>query len=108
MRPGAPCCHMLLTIATAIKLICEIALLAMLGRFLLGVLIGGKRQDNLAYQALHLMVRPLERLVRALTPSVVVDRHIGHVTAALLIGLWVFALLWKVDLCRQIGVQQCL
>jgi hypothetical protein len=78
---------MLLAI-TAIKLLAEIALLALLGRWLLGLLAGAKREGNVFYQVLSIVTRPVERMTRLLSPRVVLDRHIPLATALLLaVGL---------------------
>jgi hypothetical protein len=97
---------MLLTI-TLIKLIAEIALLALLGRWLLGVLAGQKREANLFYQVLGIVTRPVERFTRLVSPRLVLDRHIPLATGLLLLSTWVVVTLLKIQACLQIGVQQC-
>jgi len=97
---------MLLTI-TLIKLIAEIALLALLGRWLLGLLAGAKREANLFYQVLGIVTRPVERLTRRVSPRLVLDRHIPLATGLLLASTWVVVTLLKIQTCLQIGVQQC-
>jgi hypothetical protein len=47
---------MLLAI-TAVKLLAEIALLALVGRWLLGLLAGAKREGNVFYQVLSIVTR---------------------------------------------------
>jgi len=92
---------------TLIKLIAEIALLALLGRWLLGLLAGPKREANLFYQVLGIVTRPVERLTRLLSPRLVLDRHIPLATGLLLASTWVVVTLLKIQTCLQIGVQQC-
>lgn len=85
---------------SSLKLVAEIALMAILGRWLLGLLAGEKRSSNLFYQMLDHLVRPFTAGVRAVTPKLVVDRHIPLVTFILLSWVWMFALIEKVSLCR--------
>lgn len=90
----------MLLLISSLKLVAEIALMALLGRWLLGLLAGDKRASNLFYQLLDHLVRPFTRTVRAVTPKLVVDRHIPLVTFILLGWIWAFALAEKVSLCR--------
>jgi hypothetical protein len=97
----------MILIATTIKLIAEIALMAMLGRWLLGLLAGANKEKNLFYQILHVVVRPFISLTRLLTPSLVLDRHVP-LGAFLMMGfVWLGATLFKIQLCLQLGVAQC-
>jgi hypothetical protein len=97
----------MLLVVTSIKLLAEIALLALLGRFVLGLLAGAKRDSNLMYQVLGFMTRPIERWVRWISPRQVIDRHIPVATGALLLSTWVVCTLLKVQICMEIGVTQC-
>jgi hypothetical protein len=98
----------MLLLVTSIKLVSEIALLAFAGRWLLGLLAGPKRASNVFYQLLELLTRPFVRVVRAITPAVVIDRHIPLAAVALLALAWVVATMTKIDLCVRAGVQSCL
>jgi uncharacterized protein YggT (Ycf19 family) len=98
----------MLLLVVSIKLVAEIALLAFAGRWLLGWLAGPKRQGNVFYQTLELLTRPFVRVVRAITPAVVIDRHIPLAAVALLALAWVVATMTKIDLCVRAGVQSCL
>lgn len=90
----------MLLLVTSIKLIAEIALCALAGRWLLGLLAGAKRDQNLFYQLLTQMTRPFTATFRAITPKLVIDRHIPLLTFVALGWIWLFALLQKVSLCR--------
>ena len=90
---------MLLLIAS-IKLIAEIALCALAGRWLLGVLAGAKREQNFFYQLLNGLTRPFTAAFRTITPKVVIDRHIPLLTFVALGWIWVFMVIEKVSLCR--------
>lgn len=95
----------MLLLASSLKLIAEIALFGLAGRWLLGLLAGAKREQNLFYQALSMITNPFTGLVRRITPSLVVDRHIPLVTFILLFWVWFFALSEKVQLCRANPLQ---
>jgi len=92
---------------TLLKLVLEIALLALLGQGLLYVLAGPKRQDNLFYQLLQMVSRPFTAIVRKATPAKVADRHVPIVAFFLLVVLWLVVVIEKISLCGQIGVEQC-
>jgi hypothetical protein len=97
-----------LLFATAIKLICEIALCALAGRWLLGLMAGAKREQNFFYQLLGIMTRPFTLAFRKITPRLVIDRHIPLLTFFALVWIWLFALIEKASLCRgAIGQGLC-
>jgi len=97
----------MLLAVTALKLIAEIALLALLGRFVLGLLAGSKRDQNPFYQLLGVLTRPFEQLTRVISPRQVLDRHIPLAASVLLLSLWFVCLLMKVQICVEIGIEQC-
>lgn len=81
------------------KALVEIALLAGVGRFILGLLAGQKKETNPFWQMLDILVRPLHRTVRVITPSAIVDSHIPLATNTLLISAWFFLTLMKIEMC---------
>ncbi len=97
----------MLLLVSSIKLLAEIALMALLGQWLLGLLAGAKRDSNLFYQLLCIVTRPVLRGARWLAPRVVLDRHVPVVAFLLLLFSWLFATIYKVQLCLEIGVQAC-
>jgi hypothetical protein len=97
----------MLLLASSLKLIAEIALLAMLGQFVLGLLAGSRRDENLVYNMLQVLTSPFQRFTRMITPKVVIDRHIPLATFCLLASLWLFATIAKINVCLQIGVEHC-
>ena len=90
----------MLLLVSSLKLIAEIALMALAGRWLLGLLAGARRDSNLFYQLLDFLVRPFTSAVRFVTPRLILDRHVPLVTFFLLGWIWVFALAEKVQICR--------
>jgi hypothetical protein len=97
----------LLTLVSIVKLLAEIALLALAGQGVLAVLAGAKRDQNLFYQLLQVMTRPFVRGVRFITPKIVIDRHIPFVAFLLLFFVWLTATITKISICVQIGVEMC-
>ena len=97
----------MLLFVSSIKLVAEIALLALVGQWLLGLLAGAKRDSNFFYQLLAIVTRPFVRGARWLTPRLVLDRHVPLVAFLLLGFVWIFSTLAKVQICLEIGVQAC-
>lgn len=97
----------MLLFVSAVKLVTEIALMALAGQFLLGLLAGQKRDTNLFYQLLQVMTKPFVKGMRLVTPKVVIDRHIPLAAFVALAMVWVVVTITKINLCLQIGVEQC-
>ena len=94
-------------IVSSVKLVAEIALMALAGQFVLGLLAGARRDDNFFYRLLQVLTNPFVRGVRRITPRVVIDRHIPLATFVLIAMVWVAVTIVKINLCLQIGVQSC-
>jgi hypothetical protein len=97
----------LLTFVSIIKLLAEIALLALLGQGVLAILAGVKRDQNIFYQLLQVITRPFVTGARFITPKVVLDRHVPFVAFLLLFFVWLAVTIAKISICVQIGVDQC-
>lgn len=97
----------MLALASTVKLIAEIALMALLGQGLLGLLAGAKRAQNIFYQVLQIIGRPFVWVARRVTPKLVLDRHVPLVAFLLLVFIWLGATIYKIQACVQIGVEQC-
>ncbi|MEN9631400.1 MAG: hypothetical protein RJA10_4628 [Pseudomonadota bacterium] len=97
----------MLLLVMSIKLVAEIALVSLLGQWLLGLLAGAKRESNFFYRLLSVMTSPFVRAARWLTPRAVLDRHVPLVAFLLLMFMWLFATIFKVQLCLEAGVQAC-
>jgi hypothetical protein len=96
-----------LLLASSVKLIAEIALLALAGQWGLGLLAGSRRDQNLFYRLLQVLTNPFVKTVRFITPRFVLDRHIPLAAFVLLASVWLAATVAKINLCLQIGVQAC-
>lgn len=97
----------MLLLASAVKLVAEIALMALLGQWVLGLLAGARREQNFFYNLLKVVTGPFVRLARWVAPAVVIDRHVPLVAFLLLSFAWVFATVWRVQHCVEIGVHLC-
>lgn len=97
----------MLLLVNILKLLAEIALLALLGQWVLGLLAGARRDQNVFYQLFQVVTRHVVTGVRYITPRVVIDRHVPIVATLLLSFLWLIATITKIDICVQIGVHLC-
>ena len=97
----------MLLFVSSVKLVAEIALLALAGQFVLGLLAGARRETNLFYKLLQTLTGPFVKGVRLVTPRIVLDRHIPLAAFVLLAMVWVVVTLVKINLCLQIGVEHC-
>jgi hypothetical protein len=97
----------MLLLVSSVKLIAEIALMALAGRWLVGILAGGQRDSNVFYRVLDVLSKPFVKGARVITPRFVIDRHVPLAAFGLLCVVWLFSLLMKVQLCLQVGMQQC-
>ncbi len=93
----------MLWLAITVKLLAEVALMALLGQWLLGWLAGPARERNLAYQLLAVVTAPARMASR------IAARASGVPMCwppwAMLLRLAALAL--KVHACLAIGVQAC-
>jgi hypothetical protein len=87
------------TVVLALKLVAEIGVFAFIGQFLLGLLAGDKRENNAFYKLLEVLTKPFTSITRAITPKVVIDRHIPLAAFVLLVSLWGVASWSKADMC---------
>ncbi|RYX91098.1 MAG: hypothetical protein EOO28_26885 [Comamonadaceae bacterium] len=97
----------MLAVAIAVKLIAEIALCALVGQWLLGLLSGASRMGNPFYRLLQLLGKPFVWTARVLSPASVSDRHIPGVAVSLVLGIWLAATVLKIRGCLQIGMALC-
>lgn len=97
----------MLTLILALKTILEIALLALLGQWVLGLLSGPHKDRNVFYRVLQTVGQPFVTLTRWVTPRFVLERHLPLVAFLLLAFGWLAVTLTKVSHCLQIGLEQC-
>jgi hypothetical protein len=97
----------MLFVANTVKLIAEIALMALLGQWVLGLLAGARREQNLFYQILSAVGRPFVAAARFVTPRIVLDRHLPLVAFLVLAFIWLVATFMRIRICLEIGVEMC-
>ena len=96
-----------LLLLSSLKLICEIALMALMGQGLLAMLAGEKRDKNFFYQLLSILARPFRAAARFIAPRQVADEHVGFVAFFLMLILWAIVTFEKVRLCVNSDMVGC-
>ena len=97
-----------------VKLVLEIAGLSLIGLAVLAVMIravGRDPQTNFAYRALQVVASPFVRIVRAITPKFVPDRHVPWAVFGLVVVTWAWVSFLAIpNACHAQGVPigQCL
>lgn len=97
----------MLLLILAAKLVCEVALLCLLGRAALALWVGEGRHHNAIYGLFRLATQPFVAAVRPVTPRFVPEHHYPWVAAALLSVAWLALTLSKIRWCLEIGVHHC-
>ena len=97
---------MLLTVVI-LKSLVELSLMFIVGRFILGLLAGAKRQTNVFWQLLDVAAKPSLWVTRKLSPKLILDQHIPLAAASWLVVAWVLVVKLKIDLCMQLGAASC-
>ena len=88
----------MLTLVLALKLIAEIALLALFGQWVLGFISGSAKK---------LTGRPWVRAARWISPQRVADRHLPLVAFLILLLVWLAASVAKINICLRLGMASC-
>ncbi|MFN3595116.1 MAG: hypothetical protein ACK4TK_10620 [Thiobacillaceae bacterium] len=78
----------LLLLLTLLRALVEVAGLSLLGQGIVGLLAGRRREENFVWRIFQVITRPAIRIVRALLPAAVIDRHVPYVTFFVLLWLW--------------------
>jgi hypothetical protein len=77
-----------------VKALAELAFMFLLGRAILYILAGRKREGNIFYGVLRIVTDPVIRAARFVTPRVVVDAHIPFVAVVLVMWVWLAIVFW--------------
>ena len=83
-----------LLLVVIVKALAELALMFMLGRGVLYILAGAKREGNIFYGILKIVTDPVIRVARVLTPRIVMDAHIPFVAVVLVAWIWLAIVFW--------------
>ncbi|MBL8316342.1 MAG: hypothetical protein JNK55_21635 [Rubrivivax sp.] len=97
----------MLLFLSSLKMVCEIALLALVGQAVLYVLAGAKRDDNFFYQLLKILTRPFIAAARFITPRQVLDAHVPLVAFLLLLLTWAVVTFEKIRHCVGVDMVGC-
>ncbi len=90
-----------------VKLVLEIALLALVGQVLVWAMIravGQPPENNFFYRTLQVVTSPFTKLVRRVSPKFVIDRHVPWATFALLAVAWVWVTFTIANTCIGAGI----
>ena len=90
-----------------VKLIAEIASMALLGQWIVGLLAGAKREKNIFYQLLAVIGKPFVLAARWVAPKIVLERHLPLVAFLMMLMIWVLVVILKIQHCVSIGVRLC-
>jgi hypothetical protein len=97
---------MLLAVVIAKSLI-ELSLMFIIGRFLLGLLAGAKRDTNVFWQLLDVASKPALWFTRKISPKLILDQHIPLATSSWLLIAWVVVVQLKIEICLEMGIATC-
>jgi ABC-type uncharacterized transport system permease subunit len=98
----------MLTVIAILKLLVEVAGLALLGQGVLYLLAGPNREHNIFYRVLKTITAPVWKATRFLAPRVIVDQHIGYLAFLLLALVWYLLLVAQAGQClNQLGHPSC-
>jgi uncharacterized protein YggT (Ycf19 family) len=93
-----------IALASIARALVEVAGWFLLGQGVLYLLAGSSREQNPVYRLFRLLASPVVRLTRAVTPRVIVDRHVPIVAFFLLFWMWVALQVLKRHLCAVHGL----
>lgn len=75
-------------VLVVLKALIEIAGLALAAQFVVGIFAWRRRRENPVYRLFEIVASPMTRLVRAVTPKVVLDQHIPLAAFLVLVFAW--------------------
>lgn len=93
--------------ASSIKLVMEVAIMAMAGRAVLAMLAGAGHAANPFWRILNWLCEPFLALVRRLSGQRLQGAGLSLVTGLMLLLLWGVATVAKIAWCVRIGVAAC-
>jgi hypothetical protein len=83
-----------LLLVVMLKALAELAFMFLLGRGMLFILAGHKREGNFFYGILCIVTDPVIRAARWLSPRFVPDAHVPFAAVALVVWVWVAIVFW--------------
>ena len=96
-----------LLLLVILKALAELAFMFLLGRGILFILAGHKREGNLFYGILRVVTDPVIRVARWFSPRFVPDAHVPFVAVALLAWIWIVVVFWALPSMCSSGNYDC-
>lgn len=78
----------MLTLVILLKGMVEVIAMFFLGQWVLALLSGAQRQHNPVYRLFALCTQPVLRLIRCLTPRIILDQHLPWLAGFWLVLSW--------------------
>jgi hypothetical protein len=97
----------MILVIVILKSLIELSLMFVVGRFILGLLAGAKRQTNVFWQLLDVASKPALWVTRRVSPKLILDQHIPLAAVSWLLIAWVLVVMAKIDICLQLGAAAC-
>jgi hypothetical protein len=97
----------MLTAIMIVKLVAEIAGLALAGQWILGLLAGARKEQNFFYLVLAGIGKPFVQAARLITPKIVLQQHLPLVAFLMVFFIWLIATTMKIQTCLSLGAQAC-
>ena len=97
----------MLLLITSIKLVCEVALLAMIGQGALHLMAGAKREGNVMYGLLRVATGPFTRAAARCLPARCSPRVAALLAFAVLMMAWLLATVAKIHHCLGTTLPGC-
>lgn len=88
----------MLAIVRVLKAGVEFLAMVYLGQAIIFLVAASARDQNFVYRLFKRITRPADRLVRHVTPRLILDRHLPFVSFVLLSLLWAALTAWKIKL----------
>lgn len=89
-----------LFIVSALKALAEVALMALLAQGLIGLMSGKAKENNFVYRLFQVVTAPIYKVVRAITPRLIADQHIGLAAFFVVFWLWIALIYAKGYVCH--------
>jgi uncharacterized protein YggT (Ycf19 family) len=91
--------HPELLLIGVLRALVEVAGVFLLGQGLLALLAGSRRHNNTVYKLFLIITNPVVKIVRKITPRVIIDQHLPVVAFFLLFWLWLALAYWRKLYC---------
>lgn len=86
----------MLFIVSIIKALVEVAAISIVAQMIVGLFSPSTREKNPIYQLFGIITKPVNALVRKITPKQIIDGHIPLVSFFLLLVLWLLMTGFKI------------